>query len=167
MNLSQIPQGELVVLDANKVIYAVHEVSSQCQQIFRRSAEHDISCIMPSQQFAEVMHRLMIAEAIDNNWISGSNPARKLSEKPERIKALHRYEQALKDLLAIGIILQPVVREDFILALSLQRQFGLMSNDSLLVACAQRMRCQSIASSDKRLREVRDIVVYEPDDLKI
>ncbi len=167
MNLSEIPQGEMVVLDANIVIYSVRNVSRQCRQIFRRCAEQDLSCIMSSQQIAEVMHRLMIAEALDNKWISGSNPARKLSEKPDRIKALHRYDQALRDLFGIGIILQPALREDFMLALSIQRQFGLMTNDALLVACAQRIRCRSIASSDKRLRSVRDIVVYEPDDLEV
>lgn len=122
---------------------------------------------MTSQQFAETTHRLMIAEAIDNNWISGPNPARKLAEKPGRVRILHRYEQALRDLLAIGVVFQPIVKEDFMVAFSIQREFGLMTNDSLLIACARRLRCRAIASSDRRFKDVKDIVVYEPDDLRV
>lgn len=84
MNLSQIPKGEVVVIDANIVLYAIRKASGQCEQILRRCAEQDISCVMTSQQFTETLHRLMIAEAIDNNWITGPNPAKRLSEKPDR-----------------------------------------------------------------------------------
>lgn len=166
MNLRQIPKGEVVLLDANIVIYASRGASEQCDQLLRRCAEREISCLIPSTQFAEVMHRLMVAEARDNGWITGPNPAKQLTERPDRIRALYRYEQAMRNLLGIGVVLEPTQREDFITAMSVQRQTGLMTNDALLVACTERMRIQAIASADQRLSSVRGVMLYSPDDLE-
>jgi predicted nucleic acid-binding protein len=166
MNIRQIPKGEVVLLDANVLIYASRGVSEQCDQLLSRCAEREISCIISSTQFAEVMHRLMLAEARDNGWISGSNPARQLSERPERIRSLYRYEQAMRSLLGLGVVLEPVAREDFLTAMAVQRQTGLMTNDAILIACAERLRVQAIASADQQLSNVRGIILYSPDDIK-
>ena len=66
MNLSQIPKGEIVLFDANITLYAMSRRSLQCETMLRRCADHDISCIIPSAQLADLMHQLMIAEAMDN-----------------------------------------------------------------------------------------------------
>ena len=166
MNLRQIPKNEIVLLDANIPLYSLRGISPQCEQLLRRCAERDVSCIIPSTQFGEVMHRLMIAEARDNGWITGSNPAKQLAEKPDRIRSLYRYEQAMRSLLGLGVVLEPVVREDFLTAMSLQHQNGFMTNDALLVACAQRLRLQAIASADKSMASARGVLLYSPDDLQ-
>jgi len=166
MNLKQIPKSEVVLLDANIVLYVSRGVSVQCEQLLRRCVEREVSCIIPSVQFGEVMHRLMIAEARDNGWISGPNPAKQLSEKPDRVRSLYRYEQAMRSLLGMGVALEPVVREDFLTAISLQRQNGFMTNDALLIACAERLRVQAIASADKDLGSARGVILYSPDDIQ-
>ena len=107
----------------------------------------------------------MIAEARDNGWVSGSNPAKQLSEHPDRIRALYRYEQAMRSLLGLGVALEPVSREDLLTAMAMQRQNGLMTNDAILIACAERLRIQAIASADQQLANVRGIILYSPDDI--
>jgi len=164
MNLKQIPKGEVVLLDANIVLLVLRGASVQCEQLLRRCVEREVSCIIPSVQFGEVMHRLMIAEARDNGWISGPNLARQLSDKPDRIRSLYRYEQAMRSLLGMGVALEPVGREDYLTAISLQRQNGFTTNDALMIACAERLRVQAIASADRNLASARGIILYSPDD---
>ncbi|MBN2355893.1 type II toxin-antitoxin system VapC family toxin [candidate division KSB1 bacterium] len=165
MNLTKLPDDEFVMLDANIFIYALQQQSQQCIQLLRRCAEEQVIGYIADNILAEVMHTLMIAEARDNNWITSANPARQLSEQPKRVMALLRYEGFLRDLLNMGLRLESLQREDFISALALQRQSGLLTNDALMVAMAMRLRIKSIASADQAFRRVKGIVHYAPDDL--
>lgn len=167
MNLEAIRKGELVLLDANIVIYAIMNASEQCRKLLRRCATGDVHGMIGSQQLAEVIHRLMLAEARENGWITGGNPARQLAEQPDRIRLLSRYEDAVKGLIASGIKIEPTQREDFLQAMNVQRQTGLMTNDALMAAVAERLRIETIATADKALKNVRRLIIYQPDDLNL
>lgn len=165
MNLDQIPKNDIVLIDANIILYALRDQSAQCKRLLRRCVERETYGVIASHVLAEVSHRLMIAEAHENGWISGSNPARRLAEQPERVKVLIRYEQAVKSLLATGIRLEQLEKEDFLMMLRVQRETGLLTNDALLIACAERLRVQAVASADQQLSKVRGIILYSPDDI--
>ncbi len=47
----------------------------------------------------------------------------------------------------------------------IQREFGLMTNDALFIAVAERLRVKSIASADKGLSKVSGFLIYSPDDV--
>jgi len=166
MNLDRIPKNDIVLIDANIILYALRDKSAQCKHLIRRCVERDVYGIITSHILAEISHRLMLAEAHENGWISGSNPARRLAEQPERVKVLVRYEQAIKNLLAIGIRLEHLEKEDFLIMLRIQRESGLLKNDALFIACAERLRVQAIASADKQLANVKNMILYSPDDIK-
>ena len=164
MNLNDIRKSEIVLLDANIFIYGTLEKSQQCRKLLRRCAERDVIGVAGTQQLAEIMHRLMMIEARENEWLTGGNPVRSLSERPERVRSLGRYAEAVKGFLAVGFRFEPLIKEDFPIALLLQRQHGLLTNDALLLALADRLRIQSIASTGKSFAAVREIILYEPDD---
>jgi predicted nucleic acid-binding protein len=165
MTLDDIRDGQVVLIDANIVLYAVRRASGQCTTLLRRVANRDIVGAIPVIQWAEIMHRLMVAEARDHAWISGPNPASQLASQPHRIRALRRYAEAMRDLMASGIQVELVERDDLLSALHLQKQWGLMTNDALLAAVAERMRVVAVASADRRLAEVDFLRVYAPSDL--
>jgi predicted nucleic acid-binding protein len=167
MNLNDIKTGSNVVIDANVFIYALQKSSPQCERLLDRCIDEEIYGIVSLHVLAEVMHRMMIAEARDNNWITGSNPTKRLSEQPDRIRELVRYENKIRDLLAMGLQMEPVIQEDFISAMIVQRQEGLMTNDALLVAVCQRLRVESIASADNKFSKVRGISLFSPDDIEL
>jgi predicted nucleic acid-binding protein len=166
MKLHHIPQHQSVLLDANILLYASQRASRQCVRLLERCAQDEVIGILPMHTLAEVMHLLMIAEARDLGLVRGPNPARQLSEQPSRVKSLSRYESAVRDLLSIGLVMEPLVREDFITAMSMQRQFGLLTNDALFAALGSRLRVTSIVSADAVFRDVRGFLLYEPDDLE-
>ncbi len=165
MNLNNIPVDELVVIDANIILYAAQQLSPQCKRLLYRCADNDVKGVLPAHILAEIMHQLMIAEARDNGWIQGTNPAKQLTRNPDIVKKLFRYEEVLRDILAIGLQIEPLQSEDFITALDIQHRFGLLTNDALLVAVARRLRTKSIVSADKIFSQVQGFLVYAPDDL--
>jgi len=166
MNLSQIPNLDIFLIDANICLYAIRKESVQCENLLNRCAKGEVTGIMPTHVLAETMHQLMIAEARDYQWIKGPNPARQLSELPERVRALTRYEELVRDILGSGIQVEPVVQEDFITAMGIQHRSGLLTNDALLVAVGERLRVTSIVSADKTFSRVQGIIMYAPDDIE-
>jgi hypothetical protein len=86
MNLNQIPKSDIVLIDANIILYALWGKSEQCKRLIRRNAEGEVYAVTTPHIVAEVMHQLMVAEARENGWITGSNPARQLAEQSERVE---------------------------------------------------------------------------------
>ena len=166
MNLNEIKKSEAVLLDANVLVYGVLHKSEQCTKLLRRCAERDIIGIVGLQQLAEVMHRLMMVEARDNGWTTGGNPAKSLSERPDRIRLMNRYSDIVKGLLASGFRFESLMAEDFSAALRLQREYGLLTNDAVFIAIADRLRIQAIASADKIFKQIQGVILYSPDDIK-
>jgi predicted nucleic acid-binding protein len=166
MNLNQIPKEDIVMVDANICLYAIRQESAQCERLLARCAKGEVNGIITTHILAEIMHQLMIAEARDYQWIKGPNPARQLAGLPERVRALTKYEELVRDILGTGLQVEPVVHEDFITTLEVQRQAGLLTNDALLVAVGERLRVTSIASADQGFSHVQGILLYSPDDVE-
>lgn len=57
------------------------------------------------------------------------------------------------------------VASDFTEALALQRQHGLLTNDSLLVATALRAGVNRLATADPQFDGVTGLTVFKPDDV--
>ena len=166
INLNQIPNADIVLIDANICLYAMRGVSPQCERLLSRCAKGEVVGIIPSHILAEIMHQLMIAEARDYQWIKGPNPALQLAMAPERVRALSKYEELVRDIIGTGLQIEPVVQEDFITAMAVQRQAGLLTNDALLVAVGERLRVTNIASADKAFSHVQGILLYTPEDIE-
>jgi len=165
MNLDALQKGSDVIIDANIFIYAMRQQSQQCKRLLLRCANNEVNGVLPAYVLAEIMHKLMISEARDNDWIHGSNPAKQLSEKPDIVKKLFRYENLIKDLLAINLNIVSLEQGDFLTAMRIQRETGLLTNDALLVAIAERLRIEAIASADKGFEKVRGKILYVPEDV--
>jgi predicted nucleic acid-binding protein len=165
VNLDQIKSGTKLLLDANIFLYAIQNASRQCRNLLERCARNEISGILPLHILAEVAHQLMLAEARDNAWIRGSNPARQLGQNPDRVRQLTRYEGLVRDILAVGLTLEPLTPEDFLSAMDISRQFGLLTNDALLAAIGQRLRVDSVASADRQFGRIQGLELYSPDDI--
>ena len=165
MNLLQIPQQQPIIIDTNIFVYAAQRDSKQCVKLLEKCATDEMFGILPTHILAELTHVLMLAEARDIGLIKGSNPAKQLAENPSKIKALNRYEVLIRDLLSIGLKLESLQREDFLTAMSLQRQYGLLTNDALFLAVAIRLRVTVMATADKIFENIPGILVYSPNDL--
>ena len=165
MKLPEIRSGERVVIDINILVYANQKKSAECIQLLKRCASREVLGIVPMPMAAELIHTLMLIEARENGWIERSNPARALTERPELVRRLSRYEIQVREFLGIGLRIEPATQVDILEAMNIQRAFGLLTNDALLLAIARRLNCSALASADKAFAMTKGIVVYVPDDL--
>jgi len=79
MNLDDIPSGSLCVIDTNVLLYAEQGTSLQAQRLLRRIEKREVLGVMPQTVWQELMHKLMLAEALMLGHLSGGNPARQLA----------------------------------------------------------------------------------------
>lgn len=165
MNLHSLDPSKSIILDANILLYGIQRKSEQCVELIGRIGDGELNCHITSHILAEVMHVLMIEEARSIGEITGGNPARKLSEKPGLVNSLYLYESVFEDILNLGMNIEVVEKQDLIEALAVQRKYGLLTNDSLIIAVAKRLRITSLVSADKVFAKVRSITLYSPDDI--
>ena len=168
MNLDDISSGSLCVVDTNILLYAEQGLSSQAQRLLRRIERREVIGVAPQPVWQELAHKLMLAEAMMLGQITGGNPARQLSGKPEVIKHLTIYRDKVAALVTLGLGFEACTRIDLIdKALSLQERYGLMTNDSVIAAMAIRLEADALVSADTRFKVVEDLNVYAPSDLKM
>lgn len=165
MKISDIPNQSHIIIDTNILNYAIENISKECIELLRRCAVAEINGIIPSNVLAEFIHVRMMTEAKEFGMSTGSNPARKLAEKPEIIRQLKRYPSEIKNLLDIGLKVEPLLLEDYKTSLQIQQNFGLLTNDSLIISLADRLKVNKIITADKAFVVLTDFEIYSPADL--
>ncbi len=164
MNLDAIPAGTRVLVDANTLIYAVDQVSLESRRLLDRCGAGDLTGFLTVISLAEFCHRRLMQEA-QSLGLAAANPAKALARDQSLVRKLARYAQETEDLLARDLHLLAWEDSDFHKALALQRQFGLLTNDSLHLAAGLRVGIEFVATSDSDFDSVPDITVCKPGDL--
>jgi predicted nucleic acid-binding protein len=164
MTLAEIPAGARVLIDANILIHGLQGWSAQCRALVGRCEAAEVEGWITTSVTAEFSHRRMIQEA-QSLGLVGSNPARAMGEKPTFVRQLKRYQAEVRDLLAGGLQVGCVLPDDFHVALEFQRQFGLLTSDSLNLAVARRLGLTALATADRGFDAVQGFIVYQPADL--
>ena len=155
------------MLDANVLIYAEEGHLKQASALLARCAEGSVSGVIPFAALLKVCHKLMLIEARARNKISGSNPARKLSDRPEVVKTLHEYRAKVDALFDMGMRVEEHRLADYAHAVELQSAYGLLTIDSVILATALRVRADHLVTTDTGFREVDELNVIMVDDVDI
>ena len=168
MNLDNIQSGSLCVIDTNVLLYAEQSVSAQAQRLLRRCSSGELIGILPQTVWQELTHKLMLAEALMLGRISGRFPARQLSQKPDVVKSLSIYQEKIAALQDLGLGFEPCKHKDlFDDAFKLQREYGLLTNDSVVLATALRLGAEVLVSGDAAFKQITEPVLAWPSDLRI
>lgn len=165
MTLDAIPAGAQVLLDANVLIYARLRQSEQCRRLLLRCGAREIRGAVSSIVLAEFCHRRMMQEA-QSHGLTGANPAKNLARNPSRVRQLTQYALEVEDLLAGDLAVLAIEKDDFPVALSLQREHGLLTGDSLQLASALRAGLHLLATSDPQFMVVPELTIFMPDDVQ-
>ena len=168
MNLDDIPAGSLCVIDTNVLLYAEQGASLQAQRLLRRIERQDVLGVLPQPVWQELTHKLMLVEAFMLGQISGGNPARQLASKPAVVKRLSLYRDKIKALATLGLGFEPCAKGDLLdMALELQDRYGLLTNDSVILAIAMRLDADALVTADARFQACKDVRVYGPSDIRL
>lgn len=163
--LADLPEGFRVLIDANIFIYHFAGASAECTQFLLGCEQGRFQGVTGIHVVLEVLHRLMIAEAIAQKLAPSRNAVKKLKENPDVIKRLKSYQEKTRSIREMGIEILPLSAEILEASAACRKEYGLLINDSVTVALALRERVQALASADRDFERVNELVVYRPMDV--
>jgi predicted nucleic acid-binding protein len=162
MTLAGIEEGSAVFIDANVFIYHFVGASPECTGLLRRCETSEVQGSTSSLVLAEVSHRLMMIEAVERRFVTPGNVVRKLLRRPDMVRQLATHEANVQAIPAMGIEITAVTEATIMLGLRHQRRYGLLTNDSLIVAGMQQHGVRFLATADRRLAIVDEIEIVVP-----
>jgi len=167
MKINEIPAGEKVFIDANIFIYHFTGVSEQCSQFLIRCEKNEINAVTSVNVLLEVLHRLMMVEAVKKNLVTPPNVRKKLENNPSIVTQLSDYFLNTQKIPMMGIEIVEVDFQTFLKSQNFRNTYGLMVNDSIILASMQKEGIHSLVTNDEGFNIVEDIFVFNPDDLEI
>jgi len=164
MNLDEVRNGATILVDANILLYARRGSSPRCRDFLTRCDQQAVSGVITTVILAEFCHRQMMIEA-QATGVAASSPVRTLGRNPAKVRQLASYASDVRNLLGGGLHVESAVPADFPVALEIQKQHGLLTNDALNLAVSRRLGISEIATADSDFDEIEGWFVYRPDDL--
>ncbi|HEY7546646.1 MAG TPA: type II toxin-antitoxin system VapC family toxin [Blastocatellia bacterium] len=163
-SLPNISDGSYVFIDANIFVYGLNGASVQCEQLLQRCSREEVSGICLYEIVSEATHRFMVQEAFSKSIIT-RNTAAHLRNRYDLIPGLIDYWTKTEMLLDLNLLFLTTDESIIRMAQSERQNYGLLTNDSMIVSCMRRYGVTSLATSDRDFERVSDIVVFRPDDL--
>jgi predicted nucleic acid-binding protein len=165
MKLNELKTDDAIFIDANIFLYHFTGVSNECKEFLKRCEAGDLLGVTSVTVMAEVCHHLMIAEAIQRQWIRPQKPVAQLQAKPEHIRNLSEYPSHLGSIVDWGIkIVTPP--EDLLMKSQIFRsQYGLLTNDSLIPVYMKLANTSKLATNDQSFSRILSLQLYSPSDI--
>jgi len=165
MTFKEIPSGLRVFLDANVFIYHFGGLSQDCRELLERCERGEMVGVTSTHILLEVLHRLMVAEAVARGLISAEAPLRKIRENPQIVCQLRDYHHAVGKIPDMGIEVLPLEWSVLQRSRGIRERYGLLTNDSVVVALMLSQGIGALATRDEDFDRVKEIQVYKPSDI--
>ena len=165
MNLSKLPGGSRIAVDANIVLYHFTGRSEQCTDFLRRARNRELSAFIPAHIGLELLHRLMMLEAVTDGLTKSGSPASKMSGKPKSVRKLQRSFRDFQALRKLGLHLVDTTVSALARVTWFSMNYGLLANDAALLAVMEAQDIVHLASSDKLLQDIPPFQAWYPEDI--
>lgn len=162
--LPNLPERSFILIDANIFIYGLSGQSDECRRFLARCLHEEVTGLALFETVNEVTHRFMIAEAFSKGLIT-SGGAKALKQNFQVIPKLTEYWRNTQRLLALNLLFMPANEAIVRTAQGIRQESGLLTNDSMIVACMREYGLSFLASNDADFERVRDIAVFKPNDV--
>jgi len=163
--LPELPAGQTVFIDANIFIYHFTGLSRECSGFLERCERGDLWGVTAVHILLEVLHRLMMIEAVTRKLVTSGNVAKKLRKRPDVLKQLADYQTQTETILEMGIEVTGLTADALKISHPYRQRDGLLVNDSLTAAVMEAEGISDIASGDLDFISVEELRVYSPLDL--
>lgn len=164
-NLEDIVPGQVVFVDANIFLYHFTGQSLACRTFLERCEAQEVLGITGAHVVLEVLHRLMMLEAVHKGLISPGNVVRRLKERPDVVKDLDEYARHAGRIEDMGVRILPVDGNVARASHEVRRRAGILINDSVSVAMMRQDGIPAIATQDRDFNQVTGIQIYSAYDI--
>jgi predicted nucleic acid-binding protein len=165
LTLDGIPSASRVFLDSSIFIYHATGASPQCRVLLERCESGEVAGVTSTVVLAEVAHRLMTIEAVASGLVSGKDVVKKLRARPDLVSRLTVYQEQVERIPLMGIDVIPLDLATILRSADVRSRYGLLVNDSLVIAAARGAELETLASADADFGRVEDLRLYRPGDL--
>lgn len=165
MTVTDLQDGDSVFIDANIFIYHFGGRSPHCKTLLMRCASRTLQGYTSTSVLAEVLHRLMVAEAIQKGLVTAKNAVKKLQERPALVRQLTTYNENVRKIGQMNLIILSLTPDILSASEPVRTNEGLLTNDSLVVAFMRNLGLTKLATTDSDFERVSGLEVYKPADL--
>jgi predicted nucleic acid-binding protein len=165
MIFADIAQGTSVFLDANSFVYHFGPdpyFGPACSQLLERIEKQEIQGITSTHVITETAHRLMTIEAITSLGWPVAGIAARLRRNEVEIKKLIGFRRAVEAVLNSKVTVVTIEPKCTLDAATISQQWGLLSNDAMIIAVMHSQGLTNIASNDADFERVTGITRYSP-----
>jgi predicted nucleic acid-binding protein len=155
----------MVFIDANCLVYAATsdpQFGAACQRLLEQIENKKFQGCTSAHALGDLSHRLMTIEAALLFGRPMTGIANWLRRHPGEVQRLAQYRQSIDDLQAIPLPILPVTGTEVSRAADFSRQYGLLTNDALIVAVMQAHGLSHLASLDADFDRVPGLTRYAP-----
>lgn len=160
-----IPSGSTVFIDANIFIYHFSgptPLTPSCTAFLERVASGEVSGVTSATVVLETLHRLMLLEAIAKFQLTPKTALRFLKANPEQARTLNQCHRAVETIAQTGIQIVGVTQEDIAQGQQFHRQYGVLTNDALILAIMSRQQITALVSNDPDFQKVPHLRLHRP-----
>ncbi len=165
MDIKLLSAGTRCLVDANIFIYHLGMKAGECTDFLDRVARREIEAHITTTVIAEVLHRQMLIEAVNKGLVTPGKTLNKLKNNPTIVMGLTDYVTEVEKLLRLPLVITEVMPADITRSHFLRRTHGLFVNDSINLACAERLVITDVVTHDADFRRVPHVRVWEPIDV--
>lgn len=162
MDIKRLSAQTRCLVDANILIYHIGGSSLECKDFLQRVADEELEAYLTNTTIAEVLHRQMLIDAVSKGVVTQGKALSKLNSNPMLIKALRDHIAEVEKLLHLPFTIIEVTTADIRASHTLRRTHGLFVNDSLNLACAERLGIADIVTRDADFKHLPTINLWQP-----
>ena len=157
-------------VDTNIFTLHYRSKSVSCNAFVTRIAQGDLFGYVNLQVLSDLLHKLMLAEAVNKGIIvrlSAAQLKQRLQFDRLLAKQLADYQTQFEDSLRIGFVMLPLSRRLLVTTKAERSTYGLLTGDSLHLGCMNRRRpvLTHIATQDGDFQHIPGITMWTPMDV--
>jgi predicted nucleic acid-binding protein len=165
-SLELLPVSSNVFIDPNRFLYHIMKhpkLFPSCKDFLTRIEAGEYNGFTSILAINEVLHKLMLAEAIKTYGLRSERDAiRLLKEKPEMISELSQVWKNYSDIKEYPVIVCDFDEEIMDKAVELSNRHGLLISDASHLAIMKDQGITNIATNDRDFERVEWIEVWKP-----
>jgi predicted nucleic acid-binding protein len=160
-----MPDGTACFVDANILYYhfvATPPLSDECTAFLERLAEGGITGYTSATVLCETVHKVMLAETASKFNLNRQSLVNWLQHHGDKITALSEFRSAAQELSEMGLIVLSVGIDQIRAATEISSQFGLLTNDALIVALMRQHGLNDLVTNDDDFAVIPQLTIWKP-----
>ncbi len=163
--LSDLPDGVSCFVDANILCYHIIQtpsLSDECTKFIKRIERGVIKAATSAAVVAEAIHKVMLAEAIQQHQLDHRGLAHRLQRQRELIAGLNAHRKVPTLIKTLAMHVEPVTLDILERATVLSAQHRLLTNDAVTIAVMEKLSLLHLATNDNNFDSITHLSIWKP-----